>query len=722
MQLKTLRLDNFCQHRRLEHTFHPGVNGILGPNGSGKSNVLKALAGAVTGEFRSDGKNKEDFVSQYAEKGQRSRVMLTLTHHGHEVEIIRGLAGCKSQFRLDSGEVVLGDQKVNQALRDLFGVEPQLLWEYVFVGQGEMFNFISQQSAVRKKALHKLFGLEATQTIWSLLGDEAAVVPAPQLGEDPLDVRNELQATRANVLELRRQYSAVQAFATYDPAQDPELEPLRRFLQQEAAAHTLTEQQALRTAAVQERTLAESELRRITARVAVVAAQVESATAAHAQAEAAQTIADAVARHQAMAAKLQTRRQAMERERELAQAPAAPPEVAQYTRATLREQRLVVVNEITWRERFLKTFDTGVLECPTCHTPVGSLKLDVGQVRAELASYQAQRDELDRIRQVLDDYFEAAGQHEEWQSGFARRWEELLADTETLAEPPQTGRRPAVELDVPKAALALKQARKEQQELEADRQQCQRRLSTQEANQAAAEAAIGKAQQCLQDRVTVEQSRQLQALRATRIEHRDTAQRLAGQLQACERLLPQLAARLATAKQAKQQRRQVAEYREHLTALRVLFHHDQLPKAMAQTELERLEQDLNDRLQEFDAEFRVEAADDLSFTIHFLDGVRVQPMTWLSFGQRVLLALALRISINARYIGDVGLLTLDEPTDSLDAANIRCLEPALGRLRHLSSSRGLQCVIVTHEKQLHGLFDQVLTLRGTREANYAPAT
>src|SRR5690606_10312925 len=111
-------------------------------------------------------------------------------------------------------------------------------------------------------------------------------------------------------------------------------------------------------------------------------------------------------------------------------------------------------------------------------------------------------------------------------------------------------------------------------------------------------------------------------------------------------------------------------------------------------------------LEKFDADFRVEATDGASFTGHFVDG-RIQRGERFSVGQRVMLATAFRVAVNFVY-AELGFLALDEPTAFLDADYIRAFEPVLERLRSLSRSRGWQCVLVTHERELAPLFDSVV--------------
>ena len=101
--------------------------------------------------------------------------------------------------------------------------------------------------------------------------------------------------------------------------------------------------------------------------------------------------------------------------------------------------------------------------------------------------------------------------------------------------------------------------------------------------------------------------------------------------------------------------------------------------------------------------------DGLGFLVDFPDG-RSQPASRLSGGQKVVLALAFRIAVNSLFAADLGVIALDEPTAYLDDENISCLDVALARLRDLSEARGLQCILITHEKGLGHLFDHVVQL------------
>jgi DNA repair exonuclease SbcCD ATPase subunit len=79
----------------------------------------------------------------------------------------------------------------------------------------------------------------------------------------------------------------------------------------------------------------------------------------------------------------------------------------------------------------------------------------------------------------------------------------------------------------------------------------------------------------------------------------------------------------------------------------------------------------------------------------------------LSGGQKVILALAIRLAMGA---DELGFLALDEPTMYLDRRAVGRMEPVLDWLRRTAAARELQCLIVTHEEGLLPMFDGVLRL------------
>jgi DNA repair exonuclease SbcCD ATPase subunit len=127
---------------------------------------------------------------------------------------------------------------------------------------------------------------------------------------------------------------------------------------------------------------------------------------------------------------------------------------------------------------------------------------------------------------------------------------------------------------------------------------------------------------------------------------------------------------------------------------------------MAENYLQLALDGTNDLLAQFDAGFSVEMGSSLGFLAR-RHGGKPFAATRLSGGEKVLFSLAFRVKVNAMFASDVGLLVLDEPTAGVDEVNITCLERAFTKLRELSSSAGLQVIVVTHEQRLAPLFDHV---------------
>jgi len=116
--------------------------------------------------------------------------------------------------------------------------------------------------------------------------------------------------------------------------------------------------------------------------------------------------------------------------------------------------------------------------------------------------------------------------------------------------------------------------------------------------------------------------------------------------------------------------------------------------------------------------FRLENAEDRHIAKEALDAVgaahlAARSFTDLSGGERQMVTLARALAQQPR------LLLLDEPSSSLDLKHRASLIRTLIRLR---DEKRLAVIMVTHDLQLAGVFDQVLALReGAIAASGTPA-
>ena len=139
-----------------------------------------------------------------------------------------------------------------------------------------------------------------------------------------------------------------------------------------------------------------------------------------------------------------------------------------------------------------------------------------------------------------------------------------------------------------------------------------------------------------------------------------------------------------------------------------LFHWNNLPKIVAQSNMELLVGDINENLELFNDPFFVEASDDLTFRV-FFPGKPPVKASQLSGGQKVVLAIAFRAALDRVFGHDAGMMFLDEPTAGLDSDNINYFH---GSLKQLAGkvTENRQMVVITHVQELEGVFDQVVEI------------
>ncbi len=168
MHLHRLRLRNYCQHKKLDVEFRPGLNGILGGNGHGKSNLLDALRFAVTGESVNHG-NKKDNLTWGADKGY---VEVELTSGDTAYTIRRAVESPKATLTF-AGTTLNKSSEIDDFLIRLFGCPMRALLDNVFIPQGRIDSILSAKPSDRLKEFQQTFGLDRAADAHKWLGQEA---------------------------------------------------------------------------------------------------------------------------------------------------------------------------------------------------------------------------------------------------------------------------------------------------------------------------------------------------------------------------------------------------------------------------------------------------------------------------------------------------------------------------------------------------------------------
>jgi DNA repair exonuclease SbcCD ATPase subunit len=714
MRLLRLEVQNFCQHRHRVVEFNPRLTVFLGQNGSGKSNLLTAALAALTNDFSRTHGNKAENICQTAPEDEPAYVRLTIEHNGSEVEIQRGLRKATTYWR-QGEDTVRGDTAVTDRVMEFLGTTKRIVNDYLFVEQGEIYTPLVCKAADRARAFQQLFGTGHAEKCWKALGEYIASIGATEVSLLDMDtLRQELETVRGRVVELATDLAGIDLPTDYTPATDPASQVIAKW---DALLTAIAAKQEAEPGVAKETTVLatlEAELTTLVVDGSAVAAAIAAIQDAYE--EASVSLQTWELREQAVirVTKLQTARTTLLQERA---ANSAPEEPETYVSDVTAWQHQTAVREVkrAKHQQMVEALDTdsGVVECPTCGTSVADLEMDIEYARVEYSKLTA-------VVEERNDAYHATVAHNtaytQWESADNARQtriaavEDALADedgvdtADTLSEDAAAklravvtlmGERTAVraaiteEISELRSAIAIKTA-----------EVLSKQTTVEAFSNTIADLSAG-----LDEQVAAAAKEQLSANQigyAERI-------RLQGQHAEAETSVFAAEARMHTAEVRAEQAANDAEFVEHLDTVRAVLHRDSLPKLVAQNYLELLELDMNEILESFSTDFRVSARDGLGFIADFPDG-RSQPVPRLSGGQKVILALAFRIAVNSLFAADLGVITLDEPTAYLDDENIDCLDTALSRLRSLSESRGLQCILITHEKGLGHLFDHVVQL------------
>jgi len=702
MLIRRIQLENFCQHRRINVDLVPGLNMIVGSNGAGKTNLLRAIQFAMIGDSGGDREKAADIYQGCGPKDS-SFVQMDFSHGEHDMIVTRSL-------QPSANELVIGEQSwstvgtINEEIGRRIGASKRQISDYVFVKQRGVDSMFDQKPSERASSLASLFGLENAEKIWKHVGDFVSdiEVPTTMMSEDA--ILNELSAAQDAANDIGAEIEAI------DLPEDVE--------QHTANQHQIIANYDKRIKLGNDRQIVENKINGKLGELGELSDELtEVQTDSDALADALVHIAGDVATakknlsqwhtyHATQAAREQLAKDEADYQKQRADFGEIPDEpiMDDEQRERLTKLRATCA---TLRQR-IKDLDSMATICPTCGQDLPdahSIGDQMLNLRETLSSAEHDKLPLEMLAEEVEEFKkwqEECQAFTDWKVSLAERAAALSALTEPTK--PEEDCKEIIEeqesfssalVDLQKAKSELEQ---EQAKVGGALEQLRERLDnvTQQISEVpvvlaeeadAARSELGSIRNKLGRRN--ELNRNLAVAQAT--------------IQRWEDLLGDVRTTLETAKRTK-------EVVAHLQEVRHVFHRNEAPRVVSYTYIEQMLEDVNKTLEIFEAPFRVEMDEYLGFTARFLDGVRVQPDRRLSVGERIVLAMAFRITVNATFAGQVGLLIMDEPTAGLDEHNLGCLPRALERLRELSHERGLQVLFVTHEPRIGHLFDHQITL------------
>ena len=697
MQLERLILKNFRQHADRVLDFGLGLVAILGPNNSGKSNLFVAIQYALTGKFPA-GRAKDGNICLGAAADEPAYVDLTWSHRGQRCQVRRQLRSAKTVLSVGT-EQLTGDARTTERIFQMLGTDPETFTQIFLVEQGALFGFLDQTPAVRQAAFQRFFGLESAASLCELLGKRLASIVPP-------DVSGLEAARQAARLASQQAQQARQAWwACYE---EIEAQGLQTDVNPVGQMRALDQVYCQTQREVREYGQAQAEAKYrddISRQVQVLTA--EDAVGREDARVAGLQLADAELRLQGLVEPAEAARRLIvqlqqtqrlvdrrgELERELVKLPPAEPGRLAAELANIQQALVQLAAEEVQTTAFLRSFRAadGTALCPTCGTRVTGLDVLVPEKQRQAVQLQQGQRDLCSSQQEL----------QQLQRDQQRR-EQLVNELQSLQGfTPET---PGGLQAARDALAAWTQAQTKQQSA------AWRVAAVEERNRQRAVRLHDLADQLrvspvqILDTVKAEQAVQRLAWLESRLpEYRAVAAATELAAQVCV----QTGLQEAQLQQQQQQAERVEAWRQLCLEMRELVHHQASPRFVVQRNLEVLATPMNEFLELFEADFRVEASEGATYRAYFAGDMESLPAEWLSFGKKVLLAFAFRAALNTLH-HEIGFLALDEPTAYLDEPSIAGFEPVLSRLRQITADS--QCIFITHEERLAPLFDQVVRL------------
>jgi len=707
VKIISVELKNFCQHADKLVEFSSGLNAIVGSNGAGKSTILNAIGFCLTGSISVAGV-KADNIRQQATKAAKSYVKLIFQHADMTVTVQRNLRPKtpNAVMTINGGAEIVGEAAVDAEIVKLLGVPQDVITNMVVVGHGDLFGFLQQTQGARLDQFQKLFRLEQAAKLYDGIGKYLNAMTIPVITESMAELQIQVTQEQLDLdaLEVQLASPAMDAVATQQMIDECHnvlqvaAQVQQRKQQLESNRQSLLALQATRT---------QTDARYKASTEAYTRLQVEYAKEDYAAAGAAvsgwrayQSATQAVA-----SAKKRTTDAALYAVNVRNSVPAADPAklLPEASVATLRGHVETIKRRIA---ELQVTANLGEGEpCPTCGANANDIAKRRHAAKEALIELQATLSQETKSLQYNEGYYEAMAAWLKQVAAADREYQAAISAEQLIPAVVEVQSCEAAQATLQRGATLTDQMGVETRNINALAAQLAsidgqiQQLSVQIASQEAILSAARQDPPEIVEAVAADLENWKAVLKA---------------LQECEVKRATLRERVNSTRQrisrletATKQVEVTTRLRDLLTGVRGVFHKEAAPALVIQANLHRLQSEINRQLTLFDADYRVQVADGASFTAMFEGGI-VQPVQRLSYGQQVALAFAFRLALNRTIIPQVNGLCLDEPTAYLDRRRIDAFAPVFEQLRQAAQATGFQCIIVTHERLLSHLFDNVI--------------
>lgn len=708
MLLRRIEVRNFCQHEKVVVDLLPGLIGVMGPCGSGKSNFVQAIKSTLTNDFGFKGTNKADKIRRGTSSSEPSFVRTRWRAGSSTYSLQRGINPAVSLLKnLSTGAKYTKTAEIKQILQELLGVSSQVVDDYVFVDQWEMFKFLSEKPAERLTNFAQLCGAAHMERLWQLLGEQLNK-DRPLSVYDPtaeVETRRRLDDNESRIEELRKKIDELVRGCVLSDSDKAAMEEVRvtyaefRRLKVDLDSQlpAIGHLEVLAADALQAKSAADKRLNDISA---WLERNHQTFEESERQLREYDTILNNVK-------KLGDANAAIKRLIESRSEPPAAPEG--YSPDESPHVRVEALSEeLRAAEESLEKLDGGeVAVCPVCKSPIKNIEGFVLEQRRIVASHPATIEQLKLRAGLISRYKESRAR---WEAAELARKLKLENANEKLEE------LATLDIALPDTKVAKKhivdrdgKLLSQSEAMDAHRL-CESRCTVAATRLEEAEKRLGETRQNLAKVRRYKKSEYDEAGRALG-RHAAAVEQLAGLRGGVGELESQLAADKAFLPTLLFRKRSAAAARKWVGSLeswREVVHREGLPRLYMQAALGELTRDVNANLADFGSPFRVTVSEkDLSFTIINRDGT-TEPAAAKSGGESVVLAVAYRLAVSSRFAASMKLMVLDEPTAGLDAYYLGCLADVLQRVNEITRKRRQQVILITHDQRLERVFDQLI--------------
>lgn len=738
MHLKRIELTNYRQHRKLDVDFTGNLIAVLGQNGSGKSNLIGGIQYALTGE--QPGFTKADLTT-WGEKEGSVRLFFTAGSRNDEFVITRKTNG---DVTLKVGdETIKQAKKVEEALREKAGLDKELIRQIVFVPQKGIDAILFDDPKNREVAFQRLIGIGNASKIYEALRTEIAAYDKPQGFDEAIARAKQQLAEQEGIAQTCRA-----TLGKYEAAMKglPTKESLEAEVDRCAGAQVCVEEYAS-TCSKLDATQASNE-RAMQAVAEIGSVSEEAEDEIRRRVDESKDVLRFLTRLKDLSeSALNARDEGEKVLRETGEV------LAQYTGCLNAEREEVkrLDAEQAAAEAELRSLRNMMAEassdgtCPLCGAPATqedirkhvSEKMDAIETRRKDVTDKAMK-----ARMALD-------KREADESMAARRIDKAksrMDDTKAALQSAKDKNVPGVEINMDTFDVSYKGKTPAdipsiQDQSVADgnllAEAVQRRQAAKDVRDRAAQLAaqidlLMKKKEDLARRLagigidpeSVSEDSSAKCRGATEKARRNldafngilrdmAAEK--GRLDAAEKTIAGTRSFIEDLVQKKELEDSVKGKVDTLKRVREWFHYREGPRIMSQNVMRDLTACVNGYLDQFCAPFVVDAEEEgFGFRCRFIDG-RTMPNPYpdaslLSGGQKVALAIAFRMAIYMCFGGELGLLSLDEPTAYLDDASIEHLGELLQKVGEVARNKGLQILMATHEKAIMPFLDTKIDL------------